>query len=119
MRKIIIQNEHYYHIYNRGVDKRKILMDDNDYARFIKSMRILNNNVIHRQRIYMKNLSDQELSSEASELSSNFDKLVDIICYSLIINHYHLIIKQSVKGGIAKFMQKINLSYTNYFNMKY
>ena len=42
MRKTKFQNEYYYHIYNRGVDKREVFCDDKDYFRFLKSMREFN-----------------------------------------------------------------------------
>lgn len=47
-----------------------------------------------------------------------FPPLVDIITYCLNPNHYHIQLKQLVEGGISKFLQKINLAYTNYFNCK-
>ena len=43
MRKIKFQNEYYYHIYNRGVDKREVFIDEKDYLRFLRSMREFNN----------------------------------------------------------------------------
>lgn len=122
MRKFQFQNNYYYHIYNRGVDKRKIFIDKNDYVRFICSMRNFNNDSKHEQRIHLNNISKSlELSSEASELSSlilNLPKYIDIISYCLNPNHYHFFIKQNIENGIEKFMHKINLGYTNYFNKK-
>ncbi|NCO80111.1 hypothetical protein CO116_00920 [Candidatus Falkowbacteria bacterium CG_4_9_14_3_um_filter_38_19] len=49
---------------------------------------------------------------------SSQPNLVDIICYCLNPNHYHLLIKQLVNDGVSKFMHKISISYTNYFNQK-
>jgi putative transposase len=46
-------------------------------------------------------------------------KLVEIIAYCLINNHYHLILKQLVDGGISEFMKRIGTGYTGYFNCKY
>ena len=34
-------------------------------------------------------------------------------------NHYHLMISPRVTGGISKFMHKLNMGYTKYFNIKY
>lgn len=44
--------------------------------------------------------------------------LVSMIAYCLNPNHFHFILKQSVDGGIAKFMQKLQGGYTYYFNVK-
>ncbi len=43
MRKVNFSNGEYYHIYNRGVDKRDVFCDQRDYARFLESMREFNN----------------------------------------------------------------------------
>ncbi|MEI7513283.1 MAG: transposase [bacterium] len=45
-------------------------------------------------------------------------KLVEIISYCLNRNHYHLILEQVAEKGIEKFMHKLGLGYTNYFNEK-
>jgi len=42
MRKIEFANGEYYHIYNRGVDKREVFLDEDDYLRFLTSMREFN-----------------------------------------------------------------------------
>ncbi|MCK5211266.1 transposase [Candidatus Parcubacteria bacterium] len=130
MRKFVFQNDQYYHIYNRGVDKREIFNDNNDYLRFLFSMRELNNNLLHSERTYIRNQLVRELNSETSELSSltkvkyfieleNKPRLVSLICYCLNPNHLHLIVKQSERNGISRFMQKLSKSYTNYFNIKH
>jgi REP element-mobilizing transposase RayT len=122
MRKVQLVIEEYYHVYNQGVDKRNIFMEAGDYVKFLKGMREFNSESKYEQRIFIKKKARKELSSEASELSSflaSLPKLVDIICYCLNPNHYHFILKQLVEDGIAKFMHKIDLGYTNYFNRKY
>jgi len=125
MRKTEFSNEEYYHIYNRGVDKREVFGDKKDYSRFLKNMREFNNELTREQRI----CKETELNSEASELSSvssamleffsSLPKLVEIICYCLNPNHYHFILRQLVDNGIIKFMHKIGTGYPNYFNIKY
>ena len=114
MRNIDFQNSEYYHIFNRGVDKRDIFCDDKDFTRFIICLREFNNikpiGSLHVQK---------ELNSFAKEFSSLPEKLVNIACYALIKNHYHFILQQSIDNGIPKFMQKISTGYTNYFNFKY
>jgi len=37
MRKNNFVNGEYYHVFNRGVDKRKIIMDEEDSKRFFNS----------------------------------------------------------------------------------
>ncbi|MCK4540512.1 transposase [Candidatus Parcubacteria bacterium] len=124
MRSTQFQTNEYYHIYNRGTDKRTIFCDEKDYIRFLWNIRNFNNNSKHEERIYLRNKrgNNLELSSEASELSSKLlalPKFVEIIAYCLIPNHYHFLLKQSQNKGVEKFMHKVGTSYTNYFNKKY
>jgi putative transposase len=112
MRKFIFANEEYYHIYNRGVDKREAFLDDYDYVRFLKNLREFNSELIREERLRRSEFdSDSESNSE--------DQFVDIVAYCLNPNHYHLILKQNKEKGIERFMQKIGTGYTNYFNKKY
>ena len=125
MRKTIFCNNEYYHIYNRGVDKRKVFLNNGDYKKFIINLRKFNSNLDYRKRDFIKRKrhkeksSVQELSSRYRELSSEADKLIEIIAYCLNPNHYHFILRQLEENGISKFMHKVDLGYTNYFNPKY
>lgn len=42
MRKTPFATGEYYHIYNRGVDKRNIFLDNKDYVRFLTGMKEFN-----------------------------------------------------------------------------
>jgi putative transposase len=125
MRKTVFANEACYHIFNRGVDKREVFLDEEDYLRFLTCLREFNDNSKYEQRIFLKNqkvMDSKELSSCTQELSSleeSQQPLVEIICYCLNPNHYHLILKQLVENGIKIFMHKLGTGYTNYFNKKY
>ena len=45
--------------------------------------------------------------------------LVDIHCFCLMGNHYHLLLSPRVENGISRFMKKLNMGYAKYFNQKY
>ncbi len=122
MRKVALVEDNYYHIYNRGVDKRDVFLDDNDYWRFIISVVLLNekqDGLMIRWRDFRKS---NKASTLAEFLTLNVRKrepLVEIVGYSLLSNHFHLLLKQISEKGIEKFMQKLGNSYTKYFNEKY
>jgi len=114
MRKQPLITGQYYHIYNRGVDKRDIFVDKNDIYRFIESVKEFNrvdkiNSIANLRKSNNSQIGPKALSGE---------KIIEIIGYCFNPNHFHLIIKQSVDGGIAKFMQKLQSGYTSYFNIK-
>lgn len=100
-----------YHIYNRGVDKRIIFQEDIDYKYFL-----------HLFKVY---LSDPEVIEETltfdgfSIVRKNFFGKIDLLCYCLMPNHFHLIIKQIGDKDIPDFMKCIMTSYSMYFNRKY
>jgi putative transposase len=124
MRKVPLENEEYYHIFNRGVDKREVFLDEADYWRFLFSLRLMNdknNGAMIAWRDYSK--TNSEATLEQFFLTSNVrkkkqDPLVEIIAYCLNPNHYHLILRQIQEKGIETFMQKVGNGYTKYFNKK-
>jgi REP element-mobilizing transposase RayT len=114
IRKIQFGEECYYHVFNRGVDKRSIFEDKNDIYYFFNRLTDLNIDAVN-SRLTTKRFKKQ---GEAI-IEPNHAKLVSIIAYCLLPNHFHLLLKQESKDGISKFMQKLGTSYTMYFNTKY
>ncbi len=106
MRKHPLTTDHYYHILNRGNNKRQIFFDAQDFSYFLGAMTLFNEvESLGRTENYLKNSNPQEL--------------VSLVAYCLNPNHFHLILKQNFDSGIAKYMQKIATGYTMYFNKKY
>lgn len=103
----------YYHIYNRGVEKRKTFMDKRDYKRFLETLDF------YRKSPQPMKLSDFRRGAIQIKKIDKQSELIRIFCYSLMPNHFHLLIKQLADGGISEFMRKISDSYTRYFNTKY
>lgn len=108
-------NSGIYHIFNRGTEKRRIFMDENDYFKFIHDLFEFNdeNNVLNLNRI------DVRRQSESVEMRRPRKLLVNILAFCLMPNHYHLILKSCIKDGIPLFIKKLNGGYAKYFNAKY
>lgn len=115
MRKVLFANDEFYHIYNRGTDKREIFSDPADFDRFLQSMQEFNT-LDPIGSIYERTYS-QKLGGEASK--SDKKPLVNIVAYCLNTNHYHFLLQQVSEKGIEKFMQRLGTGYTMYFNKKY
>jgi len=123
---IILSTGEYYHIYNRGVDKRQVFMDKEDNWKFFDCLRDLNNETSYEERLSAIGMSKHTIrdlkSYDFKRLGSFLEeqnKIVDIISYTNNPNHFHLILKQLQNKGISDFMHKVGTSYTNYFNKKY
>jgi len=103
--------DEFYHIYNRGTEKRNIFMSRSDRDRFLALL-------------YLANQSEPvDLKLQGSTLLEIVEQrsgmpLVEIIAYCLMPNHFHLLIREIEDGGISKFMQKLTTGYTMYFNKK-
>jgi REP element-mobilizing transposase RayT len=111
MRKTRFQNGKYYHIYNRGVEKRLVFMNEADYKKFIYKMRDHNN---IKNKIYTPG---HPVSRDTGR--QEVEKLVDIIAFALLPNHFHLLLKQSQEKGVSKYLHKLTMGYSKYFNQTY
>ncbi|MSU74740.1 hypothetical protein EXS57_03115 [Candidatus Kaiserbacteria bacterium] len=116
MRKTPFEIGEYYHIYNRGVDKRTIFLDTDDINRFFNSIEEFN--VLEPIGSIYENSFTKKLGSEASKSESG-PRLLNFIAYCANPNHFHFILRQEADKGIEKFMQRIGTGYTKYFNFKY
>lgn len=118
MKKPDFADGHIYHIFNRGVEKRTTFLDDEDHYRFIHDLYEFNN---EDQAVNVKYYFDPETMYRENNHPNrdSRDLLVDILVFTLMPNHYHLIVRQKKTNGIVKFMQKLGTGYTMYFNKKY
>ena len=119
MRKETFTEGEYYHIYNRGVEKRNIFIAEKDYWRFIASLLLFQGKVpvsqISRIVNDVQNLElDKDIFKEVLK-----SRIVELVCFCLMPNHFHFILKEIKEGGISKFMMRLADSYTKFFNTKY
>lgn len=119
MRKQKLVSDNIYHVYNRGVEKRQIFLEDRDYGRFLLDLMLFNNtkSVFNTGRKSKIPVIKEEL--KLSFPDNNRKPLVDILAFCLMANHFHLLLRQIEDNGITRFMRKIGAGYANYFNLKY
>ena len=99
----------FWHLIGRGVDKRDVVLDDEDRVRFIHDLYVFND----------LNPTLNFILSGRHENNQKRDCLIDIHAFCLMKNHYHLLVSERIEGGISLFMRKLNMGYTKYFNEKY
>jgi len=83
----------FYHVFNRGVDKRTTFEKDADFLQFISQIQYFR---------FKKGDPTTEI--------------VAVHCYTLMNNHFHLLLEELEDGGVSKFMQRLEIGYTMYFN---
>ncbi len=78
----------YYHTTCRGNAREIIFLDDQDRKTFLTLL-------------------------ESSSLTYG----VEVFCYVLMNNHFHLVLK-TPRGNLSEFMRHFNISYTSFFNRR-
>ena len=107
-----------YHVLNRGVDKRKIFMEERDYVRFVHNLYIFNDKEPVSDTLYtLKNSMD--IGRPYMREHRERKLLVDILAFVLMPNHYHLLLMPHSDMALPLFMKKLNMGYAKYFNEKY
>jgi hypothetical protein len=109
MRKTELETGEYYHIYNRGVDKRIIFLDEADIRRFYQSVEEFNTlepiGSIY-EHSFVKRLGSEASKSKASKSKPAATTLVSVIAHCANPNHFHLLLRQEAEKGIEKFMRR-------------
>ena len=98
-----------YHICNRGIRKEKIFDNDADYFRFILNLYRLNN----KGESLRINPHRKSIDSFPGQ-----DKIVEVLKWTLLPNHYHLLLYEKVDGGVLEFVKRLGNAYTKYINIK-
>ncbi len=112
-RKIQFVNDDYYHVFNRGVDKRDIFTDKEELYFFFNRLHDLNSTDQSTK------LKDVRKRNRNEPTFGEGDRLVKVVAYCLLPNHFHLLLKQTKDDGISKYMQRLGTSYVKFFNKKH
>lgn len=113
----------YYHLYNRGVEKRLIFLDQQDYAVFLSYLRdyLLPKDIEGLQN----QLADPTLSAiERDKVVrmlrlNNFADEINLLAFALMPNHFHFLVRQKSHNAIDRFIQSLGTRYTMYFNKRH
>lgn len=124
MRDHIFVPDEYYHIYSRGIEGRPIFLNNTDYWRFLTILFLFQwENYLSKPGDYthfiQHSMSDDLFASTDVHRLFPGDKVAEIICFCLMPNHFHLLLKAVRRGGISLLMQRLGNSHTKHFNTKY
>lgn len=97
--------ETYYHVYNRGVEKRDVFLDEHDYGVFL-----------HLFKRYLGGVDNMNSSRHPYE---DLSESLDLLAYCLLPNHFHLLLYQYNATAITQLMRRVSTGYCMYFNKKY
>ncbi|MBM3211627.1 hypothetical protein FJY90_07215 [Candidatus Gottesmanbacteria bacterium] len=118
-RKLIFANEEYYHIYNRGIARQPIFADKRDYERFFLTFSFYRFLLPPVKLSRLLQLPHDQREDILNAMNTKSKKLIDIISYAFMPNHFHLLLKQNIDNGISIFLSKSTNSYTRFFNLRH
>ena len=110
-RKFSLVPGEYYHVYNRGVDKRPVFKSRYDVERFLQCMNEFNT------KDPIGSLYENSFAKKSQIISNK--PLLAFVAYCLNPNHYHFLVTPLIEKGIETFMHRLGTGYTMFFNEKY
>jgi putative transposase len=116
-------SDSFYHLYNRGANKQEIFRDQQDYQVLIK---YLSQYLLPKDENYLlsvisnprSNYKDREKAQKLLHLN-NFSQTIQLHAYTLMPNHFHMLVYQTENDAIDRFMNSLWTRYSMYFNKKY
>ena len=116
-RKIPLVTEEIYHVFNRGINRQPTFTSKREYHRAILAIKFYH--FAKQPSSLSKVLSmSKDLQEKVLKGMDGSEKLVEIIAFCLMPNHFHFLLKQKKDGGISKFISNFQNSYTRYHNTK-
>jgi putative transposase len=117
-RKLVFQNENFYHVFNRGLDRRITFSSAREYKRAQELLEYYQYNKIPiRYSRYLQ--LKQSIRQQYLESMRQSGKKISIVAYCLMPNHFHLLLKQCQEDGISMFVGNFMNAYTKYYNTRY
>lgn len=117
-RKTVLATGEIYHIFNRGIASQPTFFDNRNFQRFLNAMIYYQNHQPPMKLSLFLTSSYEKREKFIQESLLKNDFWVENICYCLIANHFHFLLKQLKESGISHFMSNLTNSYTRYLNTK-
>jgi len=108
-----------YHIYNRGIDKKPTFTSKLEYKRALLTMRYYRFDHKTIRLSQFLQLNSDERTETLERLENSDMKNIDILCYCLMPNHFHILVRQRIEHGISRFMSNFQNSYTRFSNLRH
>lgn len=107
-RKVSLVSGGYYHVFNRSVLSNPIFENEREVEAFVKALTYYS---------LVKPPRRLSLEKRYKENIMNYDeRLVSILAYCVMPNHFHIELKQEVEGGISTYMRRLTLSFVRFYN---
>lgn len=117
-RKFVFTNNYYYHIFNRGIDRRVTFSNKREYQRALDLMFFYQfKDIPHRYSQYSALISERKSYILDSMIDNG--KNIEISSYCLMPNHFQILIRQTRENGTFTYLSNFINANTKYFNVKH
>lgn len=117
-RKTPLITGEYYHVYNRGAARQPVFITKYDYKRALATLSYYRFAKPPVKLSRFKDLSKEDQQSFLTKLENKDKRLVQLIGFVLMPNHFHFLIRQDIDNGVSTYISRVTNSYTRYFNTK-
>jgi putative transposase len=118
IRKVVLANNQIYHILNRSLHRIPIFQNVKEKKRIIDLINYYSLKKRPCKFSRYKQFSKERKERVILELNPKGEKRVEIICFCLMPNHFHLLLRQRQENGVTRFMGDLQNSYVRYYNIK-
>ena len=115
-RDVFIENG-IYHIFNKTIDKKRIFASDAHSGEFIARLNYYRSSAVVVRYSRYKTLPSEIKAQHEEKISAPSTFVYEIICYCLMPNHFHLLVRQKKGGSITSYMSNVVNSFTRYINL--
>ena len=117
-REVPLITDEIYHVFNKGIACQPVFLNQSYYQRAQDSLYYYKHIIPPIKYSRLFSLHKDDRTDLLNQLEKEHKNLVDLISYCFMPNHFHLLLKQLVDGGIAKYLSNFSNSYTRYFNTR-
>lgn len=118
IRNIEFAPHEFYHVYSRGNNKRALFLQQADYIRFLFLILFFQFDQIFPNARRATNHYARYAKFDLDMLDKNSIRLVDLVSFALMPNHFHLLLCEREEKGISCYMQRVLNAYAKYFNIR-
>lgn len=119
-----LENGEIYHLFNRGINRQTIFPDEEAFSYFIHLLdhckRFITPLTHHRKKAELQGEETLRLCPSDDEgKPPRFRVPVELHAYVIMPNHFHLLVRQLVEGGISWYINRVCNAYTRSYNHRF
>lgn len=117
-RREVFVNGHFYHVFNKTIDGKRIFQSVENCRRFLETIRYYRSTNAKLGFAAFQQLKGEEQSETEQKISDPRSFCIEIAAYCLMPNHFHLLLKQKGTYGVQRVISNVLNSTTRFSNKR-